>query len=276
MGSTQAGAEPMRLASWNVESIRAHLEQVTDWIDVNSPDLVCMQETKAGTRKFPVRPFVERGFDVVVHGGDDGRGGVAIVSRLPLDDVTLGFSGSVAPLDEPRSISATAAGIRLHTVYAPNGRKVGTRAHAVKLAWLSLLTSWLKIDRAAAGDQILIGDLNIAPLDLDVWNAERYRSRNLTSPAERAAFVGLLDDGELVDVIRDRFGDDSVYTWWNRRSDFYESDRGWRLDHFLATPPIAARVKSVSIDRAERGRNGSTDHAPLLVTLAADPTETDP
>ena len=260
-------AASLRVASWNVESIRAHLDQVTNWVDANTPDVVCMQETKAGVHKFPLQPFVDRGFDVITHGGDDGRGGVALASRLPLSDVTKGIAGAVAPLDEPRSISASVAGIRLHTVYAPNGRKVGTRHHEIKLAWFALLAAWLEVDRADFPDQILIGDLNIAPLDIDVWDASRYRKRNLTSPRERAAFAAILDGGAMVDVVRDRFGDEPVFTWWNRRSDFYESDRGWRLDHLLATPAVAGRIGSVVIDRAERGRQGSTDHAPLLVSL---------
>ena len=257
----------LRIASWNVESIRAHHDQVMRWVDEREPDVVCLQETKAGQRKFPFGGFVDRGFEVVVHGGDDGRGGVALASRRPLVDTTLGIPGAVAPLDEPRSIAATVDGFRLHTVYAPNGRKVGTRPHDVKLAWFALLAAWLRIDRSPGAEQLLVGDLNVAPLDVDVWDASRYRKRNLTSPAERAAFDSLLSDGEVVDAVRMRFGEERVFTWWNRRSDFYESDRGWRLDHVLATPTLAARVRSLEIDRAERGREGSTDHAPILVDL---------
>ena len=259
--------EFVKVASWNVESIRAHHDQIIDWIDMHRPQVMCMQETKAGRRKFPVNEFHERGYEVIVHGGDNGRGGVAIASQLEISEVARGIPGAVSPLDEPRSIAATVEGIRLHTVYAPNGRKVGTQSHQIKLAWFTLLTALLESEHVHYPELVLAGDLNIAPLDLDVWEPQRYRKRNLTSPPERAAFDDLVEQAGLVDVVRDRFGDESVFTWWNRRSDFYETDRGWRLDHFLATPEVATRVTSVEIDRAERGRPRSTDHAPLLVSI---------
>ena len=257
----------MKIASWNVESIRAHHDQVIGWIDVNEPDVICMQETKAGARKFPAQALEHRGFEIVIHGGDDGHGGVALASRLEMTDITLGIPGAVAPLDEMRSIAATIDGLRLHTAYAPNGRTVGTPPHAIKLAWFTLYTAWLQAERIEFDDLMLAADLNIAPLDIDIWEPSRYRKRNLTSPPERAAFEHLLHDAELVDVVRARFGDEHVFTWWNRRSDFYETDRGWRLDHVLATASVADRVTELVVDRTERGRDGSTDHAPLLVTI---------
>lgn len=257
----------LRLASWNVESIRAHETQVLEWTDRVAPDVLCMQETRADQRKFPRRPWTDRGYELVIHGGGGGQGGVAIASKRPLDDVTLGIPGAVTPLDEPRSIAVTVDGLRVHTCYAPNGRKASTPPHQVKLAWFALYAAWLEMDREDDPDQILLGDLNIAPADLDVWDASRYRKRNLTSPPERAAFEALLADGALVDSVRARAGDQRIYTWWNRRSDFYDTDRGWRLDHVLATPGVDARVSRVSIDRAERGRDGSADHAPLVVDL---------
>ena len=267
----------LRLASWNVESIRAHEAQVLGWVDRVEPDLVCLQETRADQRKFPRRPWTDRGYELVIHGGNGGRGGVAIASKAPLDNITLGIPGAVPPLDEPLSIAVTVDGLRVHTCYAPNGRKVATPAHQVKLAWFALYAAWLEMDREDDPDQILLGDLNIAPTDIDVWDASRYRKRNLTSPPERDAFDALLGDGALVDVVRSRAGDDRVYTWWNRRSDFYETDRGWRLDHVLATPSVDARITSATIDRAERGHRrhpeesnspSGADHAPLVVDLA--------
>lgn len=258
----------MKIASWNVESIRSHLDQIIAWVDAHAPDVLCMQETKAGARKFPQQAFLERGFEVVLHGGDDGRGGVAIASLLPVDDIDLGIPGAVFPLNEPRSVAVTVAGIRLHTAYAPNGREVGTQHHKIKLAWFTLYAAWLKAERDHFKNLLLAGDLNIAPSDIDVWEPSRYRKRNLTSPPERDAFAALLDDGEMIDVVRTAFGDEPAFTWWNRRSDFYETNRGWRLDHMLATPPLAERVQSLTVDRAERGRPGSTDHAPLVLTLS--------
>lgn len=255
----------LRLASWNVESIRAHEDQVLAWLERNGPDVACLQETRCGLRKFPQQGFAQLGYELVIAGGDDGRSGVAIASRVSLDDVVVGIPGAVAPLNELRSISASVGDLRVHTCYAPNGRKVATRAHAIKLAWFALLAAWLDIDRDDHPVQVLLGDLNIAPLDVDIWEPHRYRKRNLTSPPERAAFERLLDDGAMIDAVRSRFGDEAVFTWWNRRSDFYATDRGWRLDHVLATPTADERILAVSIDREERGRPGAADHAPLLI-----------
>lgn len=257
----------VRVASWNVESIRAHHDQVLLWIAANDVDVICLQETKCPRDRFPMAAFGHLGYELIIHGGDGGRGGVAIASRLAVSDIDLGIAGAVAPLDEPRSISATVEGLRLHTCYAPNGRKANTAPHRIKLAWFDLFAAWLELDRDEHGQQLLVGDLNIAPLDIDIWEPARYRKRNLTSPPERAAFEQLLADGALVDVVRGAYGDQAVFTWWNRRSDFYETDRGWRLDHVLADPVTAQRVRDLTVDRDERGRPGSTDHAPLLFDL---------
>lgn len=236
------------------------------WIEANQPDVFCMQETKVSDRQFPHTPFRHAGYETAV-AGSGGYGGVALLSKLGLDRVELGIPGAAAPLDERRTISANVRGLRIHTVYAPNGRKVGTRHHRVKLAWLELFRSWVVMDGLDDGvPTVVIGDLNIAPEDIDVWEPTRYRKRNLTSKDERLSFQRLLEVG-LVDVVRRHHGDDAVFTWWNRRGDFYRSDRGWRLDHGLTDPATAARVTAVSVDRFERGREGSSDHAPLTIDL---------
>ncbi|MGI9597451.1 MAG: exodeoxyribonuclease III [Acidimicrobiales bacterium] len=256
----------MRIASWNVDSIRARLPLVERWIDETRPDVLCLQETKVSDRAFPRAPFTERGYDVAV-AGSGGYGGVAMMARPGLRRVQVGIPGARPPLAERRTVSADVDGLRIHTVYAPNGRKVGTRHHEVKLAWLELFRAWVVMDGLGDGrPTMVIGDLNIAPADIDVWEPARYRKRNLTSPAERCRFERLLGAG-LVDLVRRHHGDEPVFTWWNRRGDFYESDRGWRLDHALADPATAARLRSVLVDRAERGRPGASDHAPLLVEL---------
>jgi exodeoxyribonuclease-3 len=243
------------------------------WIDSNAPDVLCLQETKVSERMFPRAPFVDAGYELAVAGAG-GYGGVALLSRVGLDRVTLGIPGAATPLDERRTISANVAGLRIHTVYAPNGRKVGTRHHQVKLAWLELFRSWVQMDGLDDGQPtMVIGDLNVAPLDIDVWEPARYRKRNLTSPQERASFQKLLDAG-LVDLVRTHHGERSVFTWWNRRGDFYDTDRGWRLDHALADPATAKRVVSVVVDRIERGRAGASDHAPLTVDLSGQPGST--
>ncbi len=236
------------------------------WIESHRPDVLCLQETKVADRSFPAAPFRALGYEVVTV-GEGGRGGVAMLARSEMIDVVLGIPGAKAPLAEQRTISATVAGLRIHTAYAPNGRKAGTMHHEIKLAWFELFRAWVEMDGLEAGSPTLvIGDLNIAPTDLDVWEPTRYRSRNLTSPPERAAFDRLLEAG-LVDVVRQQHPEVRLFTWWNRRGDFYESDRGWRLDHALADPATARRTSAVWIDRVERGRPGSSDHAPLVVDL---------
>lgn len=259
---------PVRIATWNVDSIRARLDAVTAWIDVNQPDVLALQETKVAARSFPRAPFLERGYELAV-GESDGTGGVALASRCGIDDVVVGIPGAVPPLAEPRSISATCGPVRVHTVYAPNGRKVGTRDHEIKLAWLALFRAWLEIDGCARRATVVVGDLNIAPTDLDVWEPGRYRKRNLTSPPERAAFERLVALG-LVDVVRVGHGRHPVFTWWNRRGDFFATDRGWRLDHALVDTETAALVRSARVDRAERARPGASDHAPVVVDLDLD------
>lgn len=255
----------MKLTTWNVDSIRARLDRVMAWVDVHQPDVLCLQETKVANAKFPRAAFAERDYELLL-ADSTGHAGLAVASRVGLTDPQVGFPGAVGPLAQPRSISATCGDVRVHTAYAPNGRKVGTHHHDIKLAWFQLLGAWMDIDNEADQPTVLIGDLNIAPLDVDVWEPSRYRKRNLTSPRERAAFNALLD-GRLVDVVREAFGDEHVFTWWNRRSDFYESDRGWRLDHALTDPATATRVTRVEVDRHERGQPGASDHAPLTIEL---------
>lgn len=250
----------IRLATWNVNSLRAHAGQVLGWLERVAPDVLALQETMCEAASAPLRAVAKLGYEVVAVGGASG-GGVALASRVGLADVRLGVAGAVGPFAEPRLVSADAAGLRVHAVYAPNGRKVGTEAHRVKLAWFEFLAAVLEGDGVDEGSTVLVGDLNIAPTDADVWEPSRYRNRNLTSPLERAAYRRLVDVG-LVDVVAP-----GSFTWWNRRGDFYESNRGWRLDHVLMSPAVAERVGSVTVDRAVRAEPRGSDHAPVVVDL---------
>lgn len=254
----------MRISSWNVDSIRARSGLVEDWLDRLRPDVACWQETKCPARRFPRSLFTERGYELAIT-DSDGYGGVAVASRVGLDNVVVGIPGARSPLDEQRSISATCGGLRIHTLYAPNGRKVGTRHHDIKLTWYELFKTWVDIDGLAdGGPTMVIGDFNIAPYDHDVWEPTRYRRRNLTSPRERDVFASMIQLG--LTEIRGS-GDGPAFTWWNRRSDFYATDRGWRLDHALADPATANRVSNTWVDRAERAKDASSDHAPVVVDL---------
>jgi exodeoxyribonuclease III len=241
---------------------------VLGWLERVNPDVVGFQETMCTERELRISGLVRLGYEVVSC-GDGGRSGVALISRLGFEDVHRGVRGAAGPFAEPRLISATVNDVRIHSIYAPNGRKVGTPEHAFKLAWFQFLRSVLDAEGVPDDDDtILLGDLNIAPTDRDVWEPARYRNRNLTSPKERAAFSDLLDLG-LVDVVRAGHGSTSVFSWWNRRDDFYESDRGWRLDHVLATESLAKRVSQVWVDREVRGEVGGSDHAPVIARIGS-------
>ena len=261
------GSDSLRslsVATWNVNSVLAHERHVLDWIEANQPGVIALQETQCSAVKFPRSGFTALGYDVVAH-GRGGANGVALASRFGLSDATVGVPGAVEPFDEPRLVSANVHGIRVISAYAPNGRKVGTDAHRFKLAWFDLLRA--VVDHLDETDIVVAADLNVASTDLDVWDATRYRSRNLTSPSEREAFGQLLDVG-LVDVVRASLPDQQLSSWWNRRGDFFDSDRGWRLDHILASEGLAERVTGVTIDRSVRAIEGSSDHAPILVEFS--------
>jgi exodeoxyribonuclease III len=253
------------VATWNVNSLRAHERGVLEWLERSDVDVLAMQETMCDARAFPYKAFAVLGYDVAAV-GLGGRSGVAIASRVGLGDPLLGFPGAVAPFDQPRFVAATCGSVRIVNLYAPNGRKVGTDEHRVKLAWFEFVGSVIE-DELTDGPLLVVGDLNIAPTDRDVWEPARYRSRNLTSPVERRAFTTLCERG-LVDVVRRDAGSASTFTWWNRRGDFFESDRGWRLDHVLASNDVASRVVFVGADRSARETAG-TDHAPLVVRIGA-------
>jgi len=256
----------LRVATWNVNSFRAHEAQVLRWVESNEPDVIGLQETMVADAAFPHRGFESLGYQVVTH-GRGGRGGVALASRLPIDDYRCGTSGAVAPFDQPRVLSASVRRIRFHVMYAPNGRKVGSDEHRFKLAWFQFIGAVLAGDGVETTPTVAMGDLNIAPTDRDLWDPHHYRKRNLTSPAERDAFGSLLEAG-LVDVVRQELGDAHGYSWWNRRGNFYESDRGWRLDHILVTADLAATCSGLVVDRAERETLGGSDHVPIRLDLA--------
>jgi exodeoxyribonuclease III len=249
------------VATWNVNSILAHETQVLSWLERTRPAVLTMQETQCSNVRFPRAGFAALGYELAVH-GDGGSNGVAIASCNGLEDIRCGVDGALAPFNEPRIVSARIDSVRIVCAYAPNGRKVGTDTHRFKLAWFSFLKTI--VEQIEEQDVVLLADLNVAPTDNDVWDAHRYRNRNLTSLDERSAFQSLLDSG-LVDVVRAHSGNAKLSTWWNRRGDFFESDRGWRLDHVLATAGLAASVRSVVIDREVRRSAGGSDHAPVSV-----------
>lgn len=256
----------MRLASWNVNSIRARLEHVRDWLRHAAPDVLCLQETKVEDAKFPEEALADCGYRTVFF-GQKAYNGVAIAARfgLDVDDVQKNLADDAD--DAPRRLlAATIDGVRVVNVYVPNGQAVGAEAFAYKLAWLARLRAELA-ERHAPGEMLLVcGDFNVAPQPIDVYDPARWDGRVLFHPKERAAFAELLAWG-LVDAYRARHPAPGAYTWWDYRTGAFRNNQGLRIDHVLVTEPLAGRVRDIRIDLTPRRRERPSDHAPLLVEL---------
>jgi exodeoxyribonuclease III len=257
----------VRLATWNVNSLNARLERVEAWLTECQPDVLCMQETKLADAAFPAMAFASLGYEAVHHG--EGRwNGVAIASRVGIDDVVAGFADDEAPDAEARLLTATCGGVRVMSAYVPNGRALDHEHYRYKLAWLGRLRRHLDAVADPSTPTALCGDFNIAPTDLDVWDPAAVHGATHVSPPEREALQTLLDWG-LVDVFRDHFPDvERLYSWWDYRAGNFHKGYGMRIDLVLATPALADRTEWALIDRNARKGKGPSDHAPLTVQLA--------
>jgi exodeoxyribonuclease-3 len=254
----------MRLATWNVNSLRARLEIVLEWLQQDGPDVVCLQETKVTDDLFPVEPLAEVGYQVAFT-GQKTYNGVAIVSRLPLTEVCLALPDAPGE-DEKRFIAATIQGVRVVNVYVPNGQEVGSPKFAYKLAWLERLRRFLADTYTLDTPLLLCGDFNVAPEARDVYDAEKADGEILFHPDERAAFARLLDWG-LRDTVRLHHDAGGLYSWWDYRAAAFRRNLGFRIDHILVTPPLAARCTAVSFARDLRRLAKPSDHIPVIVTL---------
>lgn len=267
----------MRLATWNVNSIRTRLGRVVDWLARADVDVLAMQETKCADHQFPTPPFAELGYEVA-HAGVNQWNGVAIASRVGLHDVRVGFEGQpgwsvkpgVDPAPEARALGATCAGVRVWSLYVPNGRAVGDPHYAYKLDWLAALrdaaAGWLRDDPSA---QIaLAGDWNIAPTDEDVWSPEFFAGATHVSEPERRAFRAVLD-ARFTDVVRPFTPGPGVYTYWDYTQLRFPRRQGMRIDFILASPALAGRVCAARIVREERKGKAPSDHVPVLVDVCA-------
>jgi len=275
----------MRVATWNVNSLKARLDRVLEWLDRAQPDVLLMQETKLADDDAPVTPFQMRGYNLVHHG--EGRwNGVAIASKAPADPASVvtnfgdgpvrnsaaGATTSLSeedfnPFDEARMLSAVIDGIRFITVYAPNGRVVGSPFYAGKLAWYDRLLKWLRDATTPSQALILGGDMNVAPTDADVWDARAVHGGTHVSAQEREAFNELLGWG-LTDAYRSKRPEPERFTWWDYRAGNFHKNMGMRIDHLLVSAPVAQRVIWAEIDReARKGVPIPSDHAPLFVDL---------
>jgi exodeoxyribonuclease-3 len=253
----------MRIATWNVNSLKARLEKVGWWLDRAQPDVLLLQETKLTDADAPRKEFEQWGYALAHHG--EGRwNGVAIASRVGLSDVIANFGD---PLDEARMLAARCGGIRVVSIYAPNGREVGSPFYAAKLAWFARLESWLARAHAPSDEIVLAGDFNVAPTDADVWDPAACHGGTHVSPEERHALQRLYDWG-LVDAYRQSHAEPERYSWWDYRAGHFHKNFGMRIDHCLVSKPLAPRVKWAEIDReARKGKPIPSDHAPVVVDL---------
>jgi exodeoxyribonuclease-3 len=256
----------VRIATWNVNSVKQRLPRLLPWLDERRPDVVCLQETKLTDDAFHDllhAELAERGYEVAAH-GEASWNGVAILSRVGLKEVVPGLAdGPGFPHPEARAMAATCEGVRVVSVYVPNGREPGSEHYDYKLAWLRALR-----DAVAAGPEatIVCGDLNIAPTDADVFDPDAYAGETHVTPPERAALAELRELG-LRDVVRDRWPDERVFTYWDYRAGMFHRDLGMRIDLILASEPVAARVQAAWVDRKARKGKGPSDHAPVIVDL---------
>jgi exodeoxyribonuclease-3 len=259
----------VRIATWNVNSVKQRLPRLLPWLDERRPDVVCLQETKLADAAFAELLSDElsaRGYEVAAH-GEAAWNGVAILSRAGLEDVVRGIPGGPGwggrDVIEARAVSATCGGVRFVCVYVPNGREPGSDHYAYKLEWLGALRELVASGPDAT---VVLGDVNIAPTDDDVFDPDAYIGQTHVTPPEREALAALQSLG-LHDVVRDRWPGERVFSYWDYRAGMFHQDLGMRIDLVLASTPVAERVKAAWIDRHARKGKGPSDHAPVIVDL---------
>jgi exodeoxyribonuclease-3 len=266
----------VRLATWNVNSIRSRVDRVVAWLQRSDVDVLALQETKCRDDQFPEERFRELGYETA-HVGHSQWNGVALLSRVGISDVQVGFPGmpswaakeGLDPAPEARALGATCGGVRVWSLYVPNGRQLGDPHLDYKLAWLEALRvsagGWLTDD--AEAQVALVGDWNIAPQDDDVWDMSVFSHSTHVSPPEREAFRGVVEAG-YSDVVRPYTPGPGVYTYWDYTQLRFPRREGMRIDFVLGSPALARRVSGARIDREERKGKGASDHAPVIVELA--------
>ena len=256
----------VRIATWNVNSVKQRVPRLLPWLDERQPDVVCLQETKLADAAFVAllgADLQARGYALALH-GEAQWNGVAILSRVGLEQVVAGVAGAPGfPHPEARAISATCGGIRVYSVYVPNGRAPGSEHYQYKLAWLDALRQAVSASPEAT---MVCGDFNIAPADADVFDPDAYVGETHVTPPERAALARLQSLG-LHDVVRERWPTQRVFTYWDYRAGMFHKDLGMRIDLVLASDPVASRVRAAWVDRHARKGSLPSDHAPVIVDL---------
>ncbi|MEV7628253.1 exodeoxyribonuclease III [Actinoplanes sp. NPDC089786] len=255
----------MRFATWNVNSVKARLPRLLEWLGDTKPDVLLLQETKVAPGDFPSAEVGELGYETAEYG--QGRwNGVAVLSRVGLADVRNGFPGEPGyPGPEARSITATCGGIRFMSVYVPNGRAPEDPHYTYKLSWLSALRTALA-DDVAAGPVVVAGDFNVAPTDADVWDPAAFVGATHVTPPEREALAAIRSLG-FTDVPARPLKGDHPFTYWDYRAGMFHKNMGMRIDLVYATADVAGTVKDAVVDREARKGKGPSDHAPIVVEI---------
>lgn len=252
----------MKIVTWNINSVRARIDRLVSWLDRHEPDVVCLQETKVTDPDFPRLEIEAAGYKAAFF-GEKSYNGVAILSRREPEDVVHGFPGDGG---EKRVLAATVDGIRIVTVYVPNGTSLSSERYPFKLEWFDALLAAVDANHTPEDSLVICGDFNVAPEDRDIHDPERWRGKLLCTEAEREKFRAFLDWG-LADALRIHNPDPGFYTWWDYRMGGFRRDWGLRIDHFLVTPPVAERTREVTVDREERAGEKPSDHAPVVLHL---------
>jgi exodeoxyribonuclease III len=256
----------MRIATWNVNSAKQRVPRLLPWLDQRKPDVVCLQETKLADDAFTALlgdELAARGYEIAL-AGEVQWNGVAILSKVGLENIEVGLVGAPGfPHQEARAVAATCGGVKVHSLYVPNGREPDSDHYRYKLEWLAALR---EVVRAGPSDAVVCGDINIAPTDADVFDPAAYIGQTHVTPPERQALADLQALG-LHDVVRDRWPDDVVYSYWDYRAGMFHKNLGMRIDLVLASGPVAERVRAAWIDRLARKGTGPSDHAPVIVDL---------
>ena len=265
----------MLIATWNVNSVRTRLSQITNWIKHVNPDILCLQETKVIDDAFPLSHFEELGYEVMIN-GQKSYNGVAIISKFKIENVIKGFTSEKADEnnflelnEQKRLITANINGLKIINVYVPNGSSINSDKFNYKIKWLNRLSSFL--DEQVKKDDLVcfLGDFNIAPLDIDIHSPQKYEGGIMASERERKALNNVIK-GRFIDSFRIFEKNTGHWSWWDYRNNAYELNKGWRIDHIYISKNLCLKLKSCVIERSQRENFQPSDHAPVLINLKID------
>jgi exodeoxyribonuclease-3 len=256
----------VRLATWNVNSVTARLPRFLDWLATREPDIACLQELKCTPEAFPGEQVAALGYDTALH--TDGRwNGVAVLSRVGLADVAPGLDDEPGfPEPEARAVAATCGGVRVRSVYVPNGRTPADPHYEYKLRWLAALNATVRRELATSPTTVVCGDMNVAPTDSDVWDVTKFVGATHVTQPERDALAELRGLG-LADIVPRPGKGPNPFTYWDYRAGAFHQDWGMRIDHVYVSPPVQARIRDAWVDRETRKGKGPSDHAPVVLDL---------